>query len=78
MNTHMNELTMDKLEQVNGGLIDELKKVLTDIGIEVKQSFCSHSYVKTGTTRMRPFCIHDVVQYEVICTKCSHRKWMED
>ena len=78
MNTHMNELTMDKLEQVNGGLLDELKSVLKIIGNDVRQSFCSHSYIKTGTTRMRPFCIHDVVQYEVICTKCSHRKWMED
>jgi hypothetical protein len=27
---------------------------------------------------MRPFCCKDVLQHELFCTKCHHKKWTED
>ena len=82
MNTNTVELNQEAMEQANGGLFDGLiektKKIILDIAIDANQTFCRHNYVRTGETRMRPFCIKDVLQYEVFCTRCHHKKWVED
>ena len=82
MNTNTAELNREAMEQANGGFLDDLFKkaeeVLWDIADEVNQTFCSHNYIRTGETRMRPFCCKDVLQHELLCTKCRHKKWTED
>ena len=82
MNTNTVELNQEAMEQANGGLFDGLiektKKILMDIGNDFNQSFCRHNYIRTGETRMRPFCCKDVLQHELFCTKCHHKKWTED
>ena len=82
MNTGATERTTEEMETVNGGFLDDffdkVEEILTDIGTDAIQSFCSHNYIRTGATRMRPFCCKDVPQYEVWCTKCNHKKWVED
>ena len=82
MNTNTMEQNLEELEMVNGGLFDDLfnkaKEVWDYIAEDAKQTFCSHSYIRTGVTRMRPFCSKDVLQHELFCPKCNHKKWVED
>jgi hypothetical protein len=76
------ELNQEAMEQANGGFLDDLFKkaeeLLWDIANDANQTFCKHNYVRTGETRMRPFCCKDVLQHELFCTKCHHKKWTED
>jgi len=83
MNTNTVELNLNEMEMVSGGglfddIINKAKKIVTDIGKDAIQTFCSHNYIRTGVTRMRPFCCKDILQHELFCTKCLHKKWVED
>ena len=82
MDTSTMELNQNEMETVNGGLFDGImkkaKELLWAIANDANQSFCKHNYIRTGETRMRPFCCKDVLQHELFCTKCHHKKWTED
>lgn len=72
------------MEQASGGgFFDEVVykayKIGMGIASEVNQALCDHKKAfRTGKTRFRPFCIHDIPQYEKTCPDCGFTFWEED